>query len=48
MKGGKAVGVETARGFIGCDHLVLAAGPQIGRLAAGRASSCPCRPRARK
>ena len=34
MRGGRAVGVETSAGLIGCDHLVLAAGPQIGGLAA--------------
>lgn len=32
--GGKVTGVETQRGFIACDHLVLAAGPQTGRLSA--------------
>jgi sarcosine oxidase subunit beta len=32
--GGKVTGVETAAGFLGCDHLVVAAGPQTGRLMA--------------
>ena len=32
--GGRVVSVETDRGSFGCDHLVLAAGPQTGRLAA--------------
>jgi sarcosine oxidase subunit beta len=27
-QGGKVTGVETARGFLSCDHLVVAAGPQ--------------------
>ena len=33
-EGGKVSGVETDRGFIACDHLVIAAGPQTGRLSA--------------
>lgn len=32
--GGKVVSVETNNGSFGCDHLVLAAGPQTNRLAA--------------
>lgn len=32
--GGRVTGVETERGLIGCDSLVLAAGPQTGRLSA--------------
>lgn len=31
-QGGRVTGVETQRGFIACDHLVLAAGPQTGVL----------------
>jgi len=34
MTGGKVSGVETERGLIACDHLVIAAGPQTGRLSA--------------
>ncbi len=34
MAGGKVSGVETERGFVACDHLVIAAGPQTGRLSA--------------
>ncbi len=30
--GGKVTGVETPRGVFACDHLVVAAGPQSGRL----------------
>jgi sarcosine oxidase, subunit beta len=33
-QGGRVVGVETTRGFHGCDHVVIAAGPQTARLAA--------------
>jgi sarcosine oxidase subunit beta len=32
--GGRVVAVETDRGVIGCDHVVLAAGPATARLAA--------------
>jgi sarcosine oxidase subunit beta len=32
--GGKVTGVETERGLIACDHLVIAAGPHTGRLSA--------------
>lgn len=31
---GRVAGVETPSGFVACDHLVIAAGPQTGRLAA--------------
>jgi sarcosine oxidase subunit beta len=34
VAGGKVTGVRTDRGTLGCDHLVLAAGPQTGKLAA--------------
>ena len=34
VRGGRVVAVETSRGRLGCDHLVLAAGPQTGKLAA--------------
>ncbi len=34
MTGGKVSGVETERGLIACDQLVIAAGPQTGRLSA--------------
>lgn len=33
-KGGKVRGVDTSRGFIACDHVVVAAGPQLGQLMA--------------
>ena len=32
--GGRVTAVQTDRGTLGCDHLVLAAGPQTGKLAA--------------
>ncbi len=34
VSGGRVTAVETDRGRVGCDHLVLAAGPQTGKLAA--------------
>ncbi|MDQ4060989.1 MAG: FAD-binding oxidoreductase [Pseudomonadota bacterium] len=34
VSGGRVVGVRTDRGTLGCDQLVIAAGPQTGRLAA--------------
>src|SRR5262245_12718746 len=33
-EGGRVTGVETEAGFLGCEHLVVAAGPQTGRLMA--------------
>lgn len=33
-EGGKVTGVDTDRGTFGCDQLVIAAGPQTGRLSA--------------
>lgn len=33
LRGGRAVTVATTRGRIGCDHVVIAAGPQTGLLA---------------
>ena len=33
-RGGRVVGVETSRGHLGCDHVVIAAGPGTGELAA--------------
>ncbi|AOO82863.1 NAD(P)/FAD-dependent oxidoreductase [Bosea vaviloviae] len=34
LTGGKVSCVETERGLVACDHLVIAAGPQTGRLSA--------------
>ncbi len=34
IQGGQVTGVETDAGFFGCDHLVIAAGPQTAHLAA--------------
>ncbi len=34
VENGRVTAVETDRGRLGCDHLVLAAGPQTGKLAA--------------
>ena len=34
LSGGRITGVDTDRGAFACDHLVIAAGPQTGRLAA--------------
>lgn len=41
--GGRVTAVETDRGTFGCDHLVLAAGPQTGRLAAMLGLDIPMR-----
>ena len=34
IAGGQVTGVQTDRGTLGCDHVVLAAGPQTGKLSA--------------
>jgi len=39
--GGKVTGVETPRGVFACDHLVVAAGPQSGLLAAQVGADLP-------
>ncbi|HEY9213073.1 MAG TPA: FAD-binding oxidoreductase [Ancylobacter sp.] len=41
--GGHVVSVDTDKGSFGCDHLVLAAGPQTGRLAAMLGVDIPMR-----
>ncbi len=43
-EGGRVTGVQTSRGLIGCDHLVLAAGPQGGGLAAQLGTVIPMVP----
>ncbi|RQP05923.1 MAG: FAD-binding oxidoreductase [Paracoccus sp. BP8] len=42
-QGGRVTAVETDRGAFGCDHLVIAAGPQTGRLAAMLEVAIPMR-----
>lgn len=42
--GDRVTGVETERGTFGCDHVVIAAGPQTGRLAAQLDIDIPLRP----
>lgn len=42
-QGGRVTAVETDRGVISCDHLVIAAGPQTGRLAAMLEVAIPMR-----
>ena len=41
--GGRVTTIETDRGTFGCDHLVLAVGPQTGRLAATLGVDLPLR-----
>ena len=41
VEGGKVTAVQTDRGTLGCDHLVLAAGPQTGKLSAMLGVSVP-------
>ena len=41
VAGGRVVEVQTDRGTLGCDHLVLAAGPQTGKLAAMLGAAVP-------
>jgi sarcosine oxidase subunit beta len=42
--GGRAVAVDTSEGRVGCDALVIAAGPQTGALAAGLGVDLPLAP----
>ena len=41
IAGGRVVSVRTASGEIGCDRLVIAAGPQTGHLVAGLGADLP-------
>ena len=43
-KGDKVTGVETPRGYLACDHLVVAAGPQIEALLAPIGVKAPMAP----
>lgn len=42
--GGKVTAVKTDRGDFGCDHLVIAAGPHTGQLAAALGATVPMMP----
>ncbi len=44
VRGGKAISVETDGGAVGCDAVVIAAGPHIGRIAAGIGVTVPVAP----
>ncbi|NQW08515.1 MAG: FAD-binding oxidoreductase [Alphaproteobacteria bacterium] len=44
MSGGRVVAVETSRGSIGCDQLVIAAGPYTGTLTALLGTEVPVAP----
>ena len=43
-EGGRVTGVETSEGTVGCDHLVVAAGPLTGRLLASIGIDLPMAP----
>ncbi len=43
LQAGRVIGVETAEGLLGCDHVVLAAGPGTGVLAATAGIRLPLR-----